>query len=52
MPNIELFLEANGTWIVWNKCNSAEFQVVFPNKEQAMQFISDFMFKFYTDRVN
>ena len=51
MPNLELFFEHNGTWVVWNKCKSAEFQVVFHQKEPALQFIADFMFKFYTDRV-
>ena len=52
MPNLELFSKQNGTWVVWNDCDFAKFEVIFQNEQQAMQFITDFMFKFYTDRVN
>jgi hypothetical protein len=52
MPHLCLFHENNGTYVVLNRTYNADFQIEFKTQEEAQKFITEFMFKFFTDRVN
>jgi hypothetical protein len=52
MPHLCLFHENNGTYVVLNRTYNADFQIEFKTQEEAQKFITEFMFKFFKDRVN
>lgn len=51
MPKMYLCQETDGTWTVLNRAYDADFQVTFETENQAKEFITEFMFKFFTSRV-
>ena len=51
MPKMYLCQENDGTWTVLNRAYDADFQVTFETENQAKEFITEFMFKFFTSRV-
>lgn len=51
MPNLIISRENDGTYIVWNKGHFVDFQVRFETEQLALQFVTDFTFKFFSSRV-